>query len=184
MENGKSSYCRFLEGEKDALTEIVAEYSDGLVLYINSIIHNICVSEELMEEVFVKLVTKKPDFSGKSTFKTWLYSIARYTALDYIKHTSRYSSMPVDEAYKLSDKENIEANYLREEQKIAVHKALDSIKDIYRQVIFLTFFEGFSNEETAQILHKTKRQIENLNYRAKQALKDELGREGFVYEKL
>lgn len=137
-----------------------------------------------MEEVFVRLVTKKPEFSGKSSFKTWLYSIARHIALDYIRHTSRYSNMPIDEAYKLSDKKNIEAEYLKEEQKAVVHKALDSIKENYRQVIFLTFFEGFNNEETAEILHKSKRQVENLIYRAKKALEAELRKEGFVYEKL
>ncbi|MBQ6211891.1 MAG: RNA polymerase subunit sigma-24, partial [Ruminococcus sp.] len=54
----------------------------------------------------------------------------------------------------------------------------------YSQVLYLTYFEGFSNSEAAKILDKNNRQIENLIYRAKQALKAQLEKEGFVYEKL
>ena len=74
--------------------------------------------------------------------------------------------------------------YLKEEQKILLHKALQNLNPDYRQVIYLVFFENFSNSETAKIMHKTKRQIENLLYRAKQSLKSELEKEGFEYEVL
>ncbi|SEK29423.1 hypothetical protein SAMN02910353_00389 [Ruminococcus sp. YRD2003] len=55
MDNGASSYRRFLAGDREGLAEIVREYSDGLILYINSFVKNICVSEELMEDVFVEI---------------------------------------------------------------------------------------------------------------------------------
>ena len=54
----------------------------------------------------------------------------------------------------------------------------------YRQVLFLVYFEDFSNEQVATIMKKSKRQIENLIYRAKKSLKQWLEKEGFVYEKL
>ncbi len=54
----------------------------------------------------------------------------------------------------------------------------------YFQVLYLVYFENFSNTETAAIMKKNKRQIENLIYRAKQALKSELEKEGFEYEEL
>lgn len=63
MDNGASSYRRFLAGEDGALSELIRCHNDGLVLYINSIVNNICVAEELAEEVFVELVVKKPRFS-------------------------------------------------------------------------------------------------------------------------
>lgn len=70
MDNGASSYRRFLEGDKDALTEIIREYRDGIVLYVNNFVDNICAAEEIAEDVFVKLYVNKPKFSGKSSFKT------------------------------------------------------------------------------------------------------------------
>ena len=61
---------------------------------------------------------------------------------------------------------------------------MSSLKPEYRQVLWLCFFEEFTNEEIAQIMGKTKRQIENLVYRSKQSLKSLLDKEGFQYEKL
>ncbi len=77
MENGAVNYNRFLDGDKDGMTEIIREYKDGLALYLNSFVRNICLAEELMEETFVSLVMKKPKYSGKSSFKTWLFAIGR-----------------------------------------------------------------------------------------------------------
>ncbi len=91
---------------------------------------------------------------------------------------------PVDELYELADKENLENSYIKNEQKIQLHRALGKINPEYSQVLYLTYFEGFSNSEAAKILDKNNRQIENLIYRAKQALKAQLEKEGFVYEKL
>ncbi len=184
MDNGASSYLRFLQGDKDAIVEIVSEYNDGLVLFLNSFIGNICLAEEMAEDVFCDLLIEKPKFNGKSSFKTWLYAIARYKALHFLKKRAKAPEVPIDELYSLSDEVDIVKNHLKNEQKIQLHTALKRISPEYSQVLYLIFFEEFSNSETANILKKSNRQIENLLYRAKKALRSELEKEGFVYEKL
>ena len=52
----------------------------------------------------------------------------------------------------------------------------------YRNVLWLVYFEKFSNKETAIVLKKSERQIKNLLYRAKKSLKSKLEKEGFEYE--
>jgi RNA polymerase sigma-70 factor (ECF subfamily) len=184
MDNGASSYLRFLQGDKDAIVEIVSEYNDGLVLFLNSFIGNICLAEEMAEDVFCDLLIEKPKFNGKSSFKTWLYAIARYKALHFLKKRAKAPEVPIDELYSLSDEVDIVRNHVKNEQKIQLHTALKKISPEYSQVLYLIFFEEFSNSETANILKKSNRQIENLLYRAKKSLRSELEKEGFVYEKL
>lgn len=185
MDNGASSYHRFLEGNEDGIIEIIKNYKDGLILYINGFVQNIHVAEELAEEVFIKLVVKRPKFHEKSTFKTWLYSIGRNVAKDFLRHSIRYSTVPIDNCeYLIHEEESLEELYLREERKIIVHRALSKLKLEYRQVLYLTFFEGFNNSQVAIIMKKNTRQIENLIYRAKLALKSELVKEGIVNEEL
>lgn len=184
MENGAVNYYRFLDGDKEGMTDLIREYKDGLSLYLNSFVKNICQAEELMEETFVALVMKKPKYSGKSSFKTWLFAIGRNIAFDYIKKSRKHNNLPIDEMYDISDEENIESSYIQEEQKITLYRALSKLKDDYSQVLHLTYLEGFTNSETACIMHKSNRQIENLIYRAKKALREELEKEGFVYEGL
>ena len=184
MENGAENYKRFLDGDNDGMTEIIREYKDGLSLYLNSFVRNICLAEELMEETFVSLVMKKPKFSGKSSFKTCLYAIGRNITLDYMKKNKKHQSVPIDEMYEVADEENIERSYIREENKIHLHRALAKLKPVYSQVLHLSYLEGFTNSETACIMQRSNRQIENLIYRAKKALREELEKEGFVYEGL
>ena len=58
------------------------------------------------------------------------------------------------------------------------------LKPEYHQVLWLTYFEGFSNKEVALIMKKSVHNIETLVYRARRAIKEELEKEGFVYEGL
>ena len=184
MDSGSILYRRYLDGDDEAMVELIRVYKDGLILYLNGITSNLSLAEELMEDAFFKLAAKKPRFSGKSSFKTWLYTIGRNAALDSMRKNARISDTPVEDRYDISDERDIEQDYLREEQKISLHRAMETLSSEYRQVLYLTYFEELSNAEAAAVMKKSRRQIENLLYRAKLALRSKLEKEGFEYEKL
>ena len=184
MDNGASSYRRFLEGDRNFFTELVTEYWDGLTLYLNSFAENTAEAEELAEETFLKLYTDRPVFSGKSSFKTWLFAVGRNTAYNIIRKRRRINTSSLDDFYDISDKEDIEKNHISAENKKQLHRIMEKLNCDYRQVLYLVYFENFSNTETAEIMRKNERQIRNLIYRAKAALKILLEKEGFEYEEL
>ena len=182
MDSGENSYNRFLMGDTEGLYEIIKAYRKGLMLYLNSFVQNIHTAEELTEDTFWELMLKRPKFSGKSTFKTWLYAIGRNITVKYLRKHTKLSIVPLELQENLDDEENIEKNYIKTEQKRMVHQALHRLKLEYRQVLYLICFEGFSNTETALIMKKSNRQIKDLLYNAKKALRNELKRSGFEYE--
>lgn len=185
MDNGASSYRRFLDGDDTGIVEIIRDYKDGLILYLNGFVGNVYTAEELMEDIFFKLVTKKPKFSGKCTFKTWLYAVGRNIAIDHVRHNKRITDISIDNCENhIGEMASLEKSYIIEERKITVHHALGKLKPEYRQILYLIYFEGFSNQEAATVMKKSKHQIENLVYRARMSLKSELCKEGFVYEEL
>ncbi len=185
MDNGASSYRRFLEGDDDGIVQIIKDHKDGLMLYLNSFVQNIHLAEDLTEDTFVKLIARQPRFLGKSTFKTWLYSIGRNTALDHLRKGTKLPTVSAEEAMALiADEADVAKQYLQTERKLQVHKALKQLNKEYRQVLVLIYFEDFENAQVASILGKSKKQVENLIYRAKLSLKSELKKEGFVYEDL
>ncbi|MBP3419125.1 MAG: RNA polymerase sigma factor [Marinifilaceae bacterium] len=185
MDNGASSYRRFLEGDDNGIVEIIRDYKDGLILFLNRYVNNIHIAEELAEDTFFRLVTRKPRFVAKYSFKTWLYTIGRNIAINYVKRADKVSDIPIEDWESIySDEYSLERTYLQEERKIIVHRALSKIKADYSQVLYLKYFEDLSNEQIATVMKKTKRQIENLIYQAKQSLKSELNKEGFGYEEL
>ena len=186
MDNGASSYRRFRDdGDEGGLAEIIREYRDGLIFYINSIVNNIQVAEELAEDTFVLLGTKKPRDKGIGSFKTWLYTIGRNLALNSLKRKSRRKEISINDCNELIyDEENLEIEFIKEERRILVHKLLKKLKPEYRQVLCLVYFENFSNKDVAAVMRKSVHNIETLVYRARKALKSQLEMEGFVYEEL
>ena len=184
MDNGASSYRRFLDGDDSGMVELVRDYKDGLLLYLNSYINNLSIAEDCVQDTFIKLAIKKPKFRGDCSFKTWLYTIGRNIALSYLRKAARHHDVQMDECEKLASETDLEREYLREEQRIILHRTLRRLKTDYQLVLYLTYFEDFSNAETAKIIKKTKKQVENLLYRARKTLRSELEKEGFHYEEL
>lgn len=115
MDNGAGSYRRFLAGDDDGFVEIVRDYKDGLTFYLYGFVRNETIAEELTEDTFFKLLVKKPRYTEKCSFKTWLYTIGRNVALDYLRHNSKNADINLD--IVLKDEENLEKNYLKEERK-------------------------------------------------------------------
>ena len=184
MDNGAGSYRRFLDGDDSGFVELVRDYKDGLILFFTGFVPDLSAAEELAEDTFVKLGVKRPHFSGRSSFRTWLYAIGRNVAIDRLRKQARRGEVPIDECAELSDGQTLEASYLREERKQTVHKAMQKLKTEYRQVLWLVYFEGFSCAEAAKILRKSTHNVEMLLSRARQSLKAELIREGLSDENL
>ena len=88
QDRGAESYRRFLQGSDEGLVELVREYKDGLILFMTRYVKDLYVAEELTEDIFFKLMTRKPRFDERSSFKTWLYTIGRNSAIDYIRRST------------------------------------------------------------------------------------------------
>ena len=184
MDKGAEYYRRFLAGERETIYDIIQDYRNGLILFIYKIVNDFCTAEELADDVFIKLCTDKPKFSGKSSFKTWLYTIGKNGARNSIKKRLRHPEDSLEDFYDISDKDNIEENYIRSEEKKRLLKAMDKLKDDYRQVLYLSYFEEFSIAEMKKIMGKSEKQISNLLYNAKKALKKEMEKEEDKHEEI
>ena len=64
MDSGESAYARYLDGDETAVGEIIRNFRDGLLLYINSFVRDLNAAEELCEDAFVKLFTKNRVFTA------------------------------------------------------------------------------------------------------------------------
>ena len=138
----------------------------------------------MAESTFVELMIKRPKFSCKSSFKTWLYAIGRNITAKHLRKLTKLSVVPLESQEHLADEQNVEMDCIKSEQKRLVHQALHSLKLEYRQILYLIYFEGFNKEEAALVMNKSERQIKDLLFNSKKALKDELERRGFEYEEL
>ena len=77
-----------------------------------------------------------------------------------------------------SDEPDPEETFLADERKRAVNKALEQLSEELRVVVHLVYFEELSYDEAAKVMKKNRKQIDNLLYRAKNALRNAIGKEG------
>ena len=183
MDSGSEAYKRFLSGDKNAMAELIENYRDGLIMYLNSIVGNISLAEELAEDTFVRLGTRRPKDKGSGSFKTWLYTIGRNIAIDCMRRQSKNSHIPIEDIEQcLTDEQELEELIIKDERRIAVHKALSRLNDNYRQVIWLVYFDGMTAKQAGAVMKKKPHAVEVMLSRAKNALRIQLGKDGFDIE--
>ena len=178
MDNGASSYRRFINGDENGLNEIVEMYGDNLLFFINSFVKNIYLAEDIMEDTFMELIVHKHFFRGESSFKTYLFRIGRNKALNAIKKNKVLISLETE----VEDNTKLEDFVIKNEKNRHIKNALTRINGMYAQVLHLLYFEDMSYEEIGKVLKKTTKQVKNLAYRARNSLKEILEKEGFSYE--
>lgn len=185
MDRGEESYRRFLGGDDGAMVELIEDYRDTLILFVNGYVKNLQAAEEVAEDVFFRLAVKKPRYRPSASFKTWLYAIARNEAVSRLRRDSRRRTEPLEATEALmSDGDQLARGLLESERAVCVHRAMAGLKPEYSAVLYLTFFEELSPAQTAAVMKKSRKQIANLLYRAKASLRSALEKEGFVYEEL
>ena len=101
-----------------------------------------------------------------------------------VKAGAALTEISIDDALDISDGENLEREYIKNKERIRLRQTIKKLKPEYSQVLYLIFFEDFNTSETAEIMGKSNKQIIDLLYRAKAALKKEIEKEGYTYDGL
>ncbi len=179
MDNGASSYRRFLDGDETAFREIMEEYHRGLVFFIHGYVQDIHTAEDIAIDVFSDLIVHKHRYNFKIALKSYLYMIGRSRALDHIKHRKCRPMVELSQAESLKDETStLEDLVLADERKRKIHTAMAQLPEDMRVSVHLIYFEDMTYEEAAKVMRKSKKQIDNLLYRAKKELRTLLGKEG------
>ena len=179
MDNGASSYRRFLDGDESAFDEIMKELFDNLVFFIDRYVHDIHAAEDIAIDVFSDLVVNKHRYNFKVTLKTYLFMLGRSRALNYIKRRKVIDFVDITHADDtFAEQKSLEEIILSDEKKRIVNDALRSLSEDMRVVIHLIYFENLSYTQAAKVMKKNPKQIDNLLYRAKKELRIILGKDG------
>ncbi len=175
-------YNQISPENKQALTKAVVLYGEKITSFAFSYLKNRFAAEDVCEEVFVILLLKKPKFDCEEKFKSYLYKTARNKCVDILRKNKKTLSLEQNAnlAAELSAVDYIE----QKERESAVNRAIGRLSLNYKEVLNLVYFENLSIKESSQILNKNIKQTYNLLCRAKQALKNQLNKEGFYNENL
>lgn len=85
MDNGESSYRRFIEGDQSAFDELMDAYRDRLIFFIKGYVRSAEEAQDIAMDTFVEILVHPGRFRFKSSFKTYIYSVARHKAIDFLR---------------------------------------------------------------------------------------------------
>lgn len=176
MECGESSYRRYLAGDETALDEILTLYRIPLTFFIDRIVHDPDTAEDIAIDVFADLLANPKRYDFRASLKTYLFLRGRSLALSYLRRRKFLSPDPIPENYPAE--QDLEAEYLANEEKRILHRALNALPPDMQQALHLVYFEDLSYEQTAKVMKKSKKQVDNLLYRGKERLRTTLRKEG------
>ena len=157
MENDINIINLVRKGDVRAFDILVVKYQDRLVYSVYKFCKDFELSQDIVQEAFVKAFRNIDKFRGESSFYTWIYRIAINTAKNYFSNKSRgaetYNEDVLDSA--LSDlslnSDNPETLLAAEEMKDAVNQAFQNLPDEIRSTLSLREYDGLSYEEIAKV---------------------------------
>ncbi|MEG0692517.1 MAG: RNA polymerase sigma factor [Oscillospiraceae bacterium] len=180
MEQDKELYRRFVNGDIQAFEELVLTHKDNLIYFLTRYVKDVHTCEDIAQEVFATIFVKKENYNYKVSVKTYLYAIAKNKATDYIRKFSRIESLNEEE--KNTDDDELFNRVVKNEEQRLVHNAIRKLKLEYQRVLLLIDIDGLSYKEAGNVMQKTLPQIKILIFRARNALKNLLVKEGYTNE--
>ena len=142
----------------------VDDFSDGVYRFILKNLRDTEVSHDVVQDSFMKLWIKRKDVESKKG-KSYLYTTAYHTMIDYIRKNSRNSS--------IENTENVQGETFNSysDLKEILNLAIEKLPEIQRSVIMLRDYEGYSYEEIGEITNLNESQVKVYIYRARVFLK-------------
>jgi RNA polymerase sigma-70 factor, ECF subfamily len=166
------------------LEGIYTDFHPKIIRYLTTLVGD-GEAEDLAQEVFIKAAKALPDFRGEASLSTWLYRIATNTAYDRLRslsfrqtdQTCKSIEQFVDivdcDVWSGTQAPLTEQKIVKKEMGDCILKFVARLPENYRAVLLLSYLEGFSNREIADILEITLDAVKIRLHRARTQLKEE-----------
>ena len=155
---------------RSSFNVLIERHARSVYFFVFRLIGNKEDSEDIAQETFIKAWQKLSKFDEDMNFKTWLFSIAKNTAIDKLrkKKSINFSSLNMggsDSAENFGENSDFESNladteplpdeiFLQKESEENLKKALAQLSDNQRLIIHLHISEDLTFEEIAEIIDK------------------------------
>lgn len=149
-------------GSSKAYADLMAAYREPLYLLLLRMTRNTTTAADLTIETFGKAFHQLHRYAPTSTFSSWLYTIGTNTYIDHLRR-NRVETVPLSETqrsgegdfveYQIpSGQPNPEEALIRMQRDEALKQVVDQLKEPYRQMIRLRYYEDMSYDEIASRL--------------------------------
>lgn len=172
---------RLAGGDDLALNALMARWRDRVGAFLYRMTNDHETALDLTQETFVRLYTSRHRYKPTASFSTYLFTIAANLARSHARWKGRHLTLPlVDEQGELlhepvDSRATPDRSTELKERTIEVQAALAKLPPDLRQALLLFTTEEMSHAEIAKVLGCSEKAAELRIYRARRALKEQLG---------
>ena len=163
-----------MEVTKDYISDLLDKYSDMVLRIAYTYLKNRADAEDIVQDVFLRIIDKKPSFNDESHEKSWLIRATINMCKNKVNMFWNKNKCSIDDVqeFAVSDKYNTDTS---------VFQAMMALGETYRVVVYMYYYEGYSTPEIADVIGKNETTIRSLLHRARNKLKDML-KEDYDFE--
>ncbi len=177
---------RLQGGDDSALTELMRRWELPVKRFLFRLVGNGAEADDLAQEVFVRVYTKRATYRAGARFSAWLFTIAANQARNRLRWWRRRPTLSLDDwletgrevADEAASPAAVDRARVEDERREAVQRAVAALPLDQRTAIVLFAYEGKSMAEIAEIAGCSPKAVENRLYRARLRLRELAGAAG------
>lgn len=163
--------ARWQAGDERAATALVDRHARPIARFVASLGVRGDV-EEIVQDTFVRAFGSLDRFGGRSSLRTWLFTIARNLVRDRVRAMhSRREAQEIDDSHAATGHDALD-RVVAEETVVRLRKALDHLTPMQREVFTLRVTQGMSYREIAHVLDSTEGAARVHYFNAMRAIQD------------
>ena len=165
--------ARLIEADRDAFAFFYQKYSPALHQKLNKMVKIPEIADELLQDIFLKVWTKRDSIDLTRSFKAWLFTIAQNAVYDYYRKLAQDKKMQEHLIHTFATFYNQTEDYIyHKERSTALNEAIAQLPPQRRAIFRLCKLEEKSYKEVAEQLNISVSTVSNQLVHATKAVKD------------
>ena len=180
MERDQQYIKKVLKGDTASFAHLVERYQSYVFTITHRVLNNREEAEEAAQDTFIKAFKRLKDYRFESKFSTWLYPIARNTAIDYKRKKTRITaSIDADERFYYVEDTSSKGQFAMvqaQQRAVYIKRLIEQLPEQDGMLISLFYLKEQSIEEIAEILSISASNVKVKLFRLRKKLKKDLHR--------
>ena len=160
----------FRQGDEFAFVTLYDRYKGAVYAYCAKMLLDRAQAEDLLQETFARAYEHRERLLSSTSFKAWLFTIARNQCLNVLRKRGREVGFAEDAPEPPSHGATPFANLLKSEQTALVTKTLGQLSPSYREVIVLREYQNLSYDEIASVTKSTVSAVKSRLFKARRQI--------------
>ena len=160
-------------GDDRAFNELYDSFREPAIRFCNSILKDTEESENIIQEVFIKIWNRRETINPELNFTSYLFTIIKNRVFDHLKEIKKNEFLKEKFWEKILEYKAVD-NEIKEERFSKIKEAVEGLSEKRKVIIKLNYEEGKSYDEIAQQLNISKNTVKNQLVKAKQVIREQL----------